>query len=297
MKIIAVIGAGTMGCGIAQVFAQSGFLVHLIDTNEQATSNAMSEISRSLEKLEQKLLITSNNKASTLSRLITYPAIAEGVQDAQLVVEAATENMGVKRAIFAELDAICPVNCILASNTSSISITEIAAATTKPERVVGMHFMNPVPLMPLVEIIRGYRTSAATTQIAHEYCLLLGKSPIQVQDFPGFVANRILMPMINEAIQTLYEGVAGVSEIDTIMKLGTAQPMGPLELADFIGLDVCLQIMRVLQAGYGSDKYAASPLLIKIVASGNLGAKTGEGFYNWQHGRKNITVSKQFLEP
>ncbi len=294
MKNIAVIGSGTMGNGIAHVFAQNGYKVALIDISEEALKRALATIGKNLDRQIKKEKITEDDKAATLANITTFTAVKEGVTAADLVVEAATENPEIKFKIFKELDEVCKPECILASNTSSISITKIAAQTTRPEQVIGMHFMNPVPVMKLVEIIRGYKTTDAVTKTIMETSKSLGKVPVEVNDYPGFVANRILMPMINEAIITLNEGIAGVEEIDTVMKLGMAHPMGPLQLADFIGLDVCLSIMEVLYEGLGNDKYAPSPLLINMVSAGNLGVKSGEGFYNWTHGTKELIVSDYF---
>jgi len=294
MKNIAVIGSGTMGNGIAHVFAQNGYKVALIDISEDALKRALATIGKNLDRQIKKEKITEADKEATLSNITTYTAIKEGVTDADLVVEAATENPEIKFKIFQELDEVCKPECILASNTSSISITKIAAQTKRPEQVIGMHFMNPVPVMKLVEIIRGYKTTDEVTKTIMDTSKSLGKVPVEVNDYPGFVANRILMPMINEAIITLNEGIAGVEEIDTVMKLGMAHPMGPLQLADFIGLDVCLSIMEVLYEGLGNDKYAPSPLLVNMVTAGNLGVKSGEGFYNWAHGTKELIVSDYF---
>ncbi len=294
MKNIAVIGSGTMGNGIAHVFAQNGYKVALIDISEEALKRALATIGKNLDRQIKKEKITEDDKAATLANITSFTTVKEGVTAADLVVEAATENPEVKFKIFKELDEVCKPECILASNTSSISITKIAAQTKRPEQVIGMHFMNPVPVMKLVEIIRGYKTTDEVTKIIMETSKSLGKVPVEVNDYPGFVANRILMPMINEAIITLNEGIAGVEEIDTVMKLGMAHPMGPLQLADFIGLDVCLSIMEVLYEGLGNDKYAPSPLLINMVSAGNLGVKSGEGFYNWTHGTKELIVSDYF---
>lgn len=294
MKNIAVIGAGTMGNGIAHVFAQHNHPVALIDVAPESLENGLATISKNLDRQVKKELITAADKEATLSRITTYTDLKEGVAKADLVVEAATENVDLKLKIFADLEAHCPAHTILASNTSSISITRIAAATDRPEKVIGMHFMNPVPVMKLVEVIRGYATSDAVTQQVMELSKNLGKTPTECNDYPGFVANRILMPMINEAIISLHEGVAGVTEIDTIMKLGMAHPMGPLQLADFIGLDVCLSILRVLHEGLGQDKYAPCPLLINMVTAGKLGVKSGEGFYDYSQGPKNASVSAAF---
>ncbi len=294
MKNIAVIGSGTMGNGIAHVFAQNGYKVALIDISSEALERALATIGKNLDRQIKKEKITETDKENTLSNISTFTKIKDGVTDADLVVEAATENPDIKFKIFRELDEVCKPECILASNTSSISITKIAAQTKRPEQVIGMHFMNPVPVMKLVEIIRGYKTTDEVTKTIMDTSKSLAKVPVEVNDYPGFVANRILMPMINEAIITLNEGIAGVEEIDTVMKLGMAHPMGPLQLADFIGLDVCLSIMEVLYEGLGNDKYAPSPLLINMVAAGNLGVKSGEGFYNWTHGTKELIVSDYF---
>jgi len=294
MNSITVIGAGTMGNGIAHVFAQKGHSVILVDRSPDALESALATIDKNLSRLVSKERISESDKSETLNRLTTSTDMTSAVSAADLVVEAATENVDLKLQIFKDLDAAAPANCILATNTSSISITKIAAATSRPDKVIGMHFMNPVPIMKLVEIIRGYATSDATCQTTMDISFALGKSPVEVQDYPGFVANRILMPMINEAIITLNEGVAGVTEIDTVMKLGMAHPMGPLQLADFIGLDVCLKIMEVLQDGLGSSKYAPCPLLVNMVMAGKLGTKSGEGFYIHTRGSKEITVSPFF---
>ena len=294
MNAITVIGAGTMGNGIAHVFAQNGHSVTLVDMAPDALSKALATIEKNLSRLVSKERISEDEKSETLARLTTSTDMTASVKDADLVVEAATENLDLKLKIFGDLDKIAPPNCILATNTSSISITEIASATNRPDKVIGMHFMNPVPIMKLVEIIRGYSTSNETCSAIMSLSSSLGKSPVKVNDYPGFVANRILMPMINEAIITLNEGVAGVVEIDTVMKLGMAHPMGPLQLADFIGLDVCLSIMRVLQDGLGSSKYAPCPLLVNMVMAGKLGAKSGEGFYIHTRGSKEIVASPYF---
>ena len=294
MKNISVIGAGTMGNGIAHVFAQNGFKVTLIDVNQTQLDKALVTISKNLDRQVTKEFISAEQKLETLNNITTCNTISEGVNNADLVVEAATENTGLKLNIFKEIDQYAPAAAILASNTSSISITQIAAITKRPAQVIGMHFMNPVPVMKLVEIINGYATDAAVTETIVALSKQLGKVPSVVNDYPGFIANRILMPMINEAIISLYEGVAGVNEIDTIMKLGMAHPMGPLQLADFIGLDVCLSIMRVLHDGLGNPKYAPCPLLINMVMAGRLGVKTGEGFYTYSAGTKELVVSKQF---
>ena len=295
MKNIAVIGAGTMGNGIAHTFAQNGYRVQLIDVNEAALSNAIQTISKNLDRMVQKEVISEAKKAQTLDNITTFSNIIEGVEYASLVVEAATENEALKLSIFKTLDEACPEDTILATNTSSISITKIASVTSRPNQVIGMHFMNPVPIMPLVEIINGYNTGKEVTNFIVELTKKIGKTPVITKDFPGFVANRILMPMINEAIETLQCGVSGVVEIDTIMKLGMAHPMGPLELADFIGLDVCLSILEVMYDGFKNPKYAPNPLLVNMVRAGKLGKKTGEGFYNYSTERKAIVPSTQFL--
>jgi 3-hydroxybutyryl-CoA dehydrogenase len=294
MKNIAVIGAGTMGNGIAHTFAQCGFKVQLIDVSEAALKKGVATISKNLDRMVAKEKITEADKAETLENITLYTNISEGVEYASLVVEAATENVNLKLKIFKELDEACSDDAILASNTSSISITQIAAATSRPDKVIGMHFMNPVPIMKLVEIIRGYNTSDETTQTIMELSKTLGKAPVEVNDYPGFVANRILMPMINESIETLYNGVAGVAEIDTVMKLGMAHPMGPLQLADFIGLDVCLSILEVMYDGFKNPKYAPCPLLVNMVRACKLGVKSGEGFYNYSETRKAEKVATQF---
>ena len=294
MEQIAVIGSGTMGNGIAHVFAQSGFKVNLIDISAPALKKALATIDKNLGRMVAKEKIDETTKANTLANITTTTDLKEGVSNADLVVEAATENVGLKLKIFGDLEEFCKPECILASNTSSIPITKIGAATKRPDKVIGMHFMNPVPVMKLVEVIRGYATSDEVTQLVMETSKKLGKVPVEVNDYPGFVANRILMPMINEAIITLFEGVAGVEEIDTVMKLGMAHPMGPLQLADFIGLDVCLSIMNVLYEGFGNPKYAPCPLLVNMVTAGYLGVKSGEGFYSWGHGTKELIVSPQF---
>jgi 3-hydroxybutyryl-CoA dehydrogenase len=296
MKNVAVIGAGTMGNGIAHVFAQFNHQVHLIDVSQTALDKAIATIGKNLDRQVAKEAITMAEKEATLNNLKTFTSIAEGVKGVELVVEAATENIDLKLKIFAELDSICAPEVILASNTSSISITKIASVTQRPDKVIGMHFMNPVPVMKLVEIIRGYSTSDEVTQTIMDTSKKLNKVPVEVNDYPGFVANRILMPMINEAIYTLYEGVAGVEEIDTVMKLGMAHPMGPLQLADFIGLDVCLAILHVLYDGFGNQKYAPCPLLVNMVTAGKKGVKTGEGFYSWGHGTKELIVAPNFIK-
>lgn len=294
MKNITVIGGGTMGNGIAHVFAQYGYNVVLVDVAAAALDKAMTTIVANLDRQVKKGLLTEEQKADTLSRLQTQTNLQEGVSQAELVVEAATENTELKLKIFRDMDQFAPPSAILATNTSSISITKIAAATQRPEQVIGMHFMNPVPVMKLVEVIRGYATSDAVCASIMALSRQLDKAPVEVNDYPGFVANRILMPMINEAIYSLYEGVSGVAEIDTVMKLGMAHPMGPLQLADFIGLDVCLSILRVLQDGFGQPKYAPCPLLVNMVTAGKLGAKSGEGFYTYSPGSKELVVSKTF---
>ena len=294
MKNIAVIGAGTMGNGIAHVFAQSGYQVNLIDISTEALDKALATIEKNLDRMVAKEKITQENKQSTLGNLSKITDLKKGVEAADLVVEAATENMDIKLSIFKDMDQHAPEHCILSTNTSSISITKIAAATNRADRVIGMHFMNPVPIMKLVEVIKGYSTSDKTLDTIMELSKNIGKIPVEVNDFPGFVANKILMPMINEAIITLQEGVAGVEEIDTVMKLGMAHPMGPLQLADFIGLDVCLAILKVLQDGFGNPKYAPCPLLVNMVTAGKLGVKSGEGFYSWNHGTKDLIVSDYF---
>lgn len=294
MKNVAVIGAGTMGNGIAHTFAQSGFKVQLIDISEASLKKGMDTIAMNLDRMVAKERISEADKAETLGNIETFTSITEGVEYASLVVEAATENLDLKLKIFRELDEACPDDTILATNTSSISITQIGAVTSRPEMVIGMHFMNPVPIMKLVEIIRGYNTSDEVTNTIMELSKTLSKIPTEVNDYPGFVANRILMPMINEAIETLYNGVAGVSEIDTVMKLGMAHPMGPLQLADFIGLDVCLSILNVMYDGFKNPKYAPCPLLVNMVRAGKLGVKSGEGFYDYSESRKAETVARQF---
>jgi 3-hydroxybutyryl-CoA dehydrogenase len=295
MKNITVIGAGTMGNGIAHVFAQSGFNVQLFDISEDALQRATATISKNMDRQIAKELLSEADKAAALDRLQTGTDLGAAVAAADLVVEAATENTAIKFQLFKDLDELAPANCILASNTSSISITKIAAQTSRPDKVIGMHFMNPVPVMKLVEIINGYSTSKETTDAVVKMSASLGKVPVSCNDYPGFVANRILMPMINEAIIALHEGVAGVEEIDTIMKLGMAHPMGPLQLADFIGLDVCLSILNVLYDGLGNTKYAPCPLLVNMVTAGKKGVKSGEGFYDYSEGVKNAKVSQQFI--
>ncbi|MBC6400241.1 MAG: 3-hydroxybutyryl-CoA dehydrogenase [Ekhidna sp.] len=292
MKNISVIGSGTMGNGIAHVFAQSGYNVSLIDINETVLEKALSTISKNLDRMIRKEEISAKNKKTALSNISTFTSMEKGVKNADLVVEAATENFDVKKKIFDSIDKNAPERAILATNTSSISITKIAAATNRPDRVIGMHFMNPVAVMKLIEVIRGYATSDETTQNIIEISKKLGKEPVEVNDYPGFVANKILMPMINEAIITCYEGVAGVEEIDTVMKLGMAHPMGPLQLADFIGLDICLAILNVLYDGFGNPKYAPCPLLVNMVTAGYLGVKSGEGFYKYTRDSKELVVSE-----
>ena len=294
MKNIAVIGAGAMGNGIAHAFAQSGYKVQLVDVNKKALNKALLTISKNLDRMVAKGKIEETTKAETLSNISIFTELSEGVEYASLVIEAATENIDLKLKIFRQLDTACSEDTILATNTSSISITQIAAVTSRPEQVIGMHFMNPVPIMKLVEIIRGYSTSDKVTDSIMDLSKSLGKSPVEVNDYPGFVANRILMPMINEAICTLHEGVAGVEEIDTVMKLGMAHPMGPLQLADFIGLDVCLAILEVLYDGFGNPKYAPCPLLVNMVTAGKKGVKSGEGFYSWGHGTKDLILADKF---
>ena len=291
---VAVIGSGTMGNGIAHVFAQHGFSVSLIDISQSALDRALGTITKNLDRQVAKASLSEDDKTATLGRLKTFISIEKGVAGVGLVVEAATENVDLKLQIFRDLDRYAPVEAILASNTSSISITKIAAVTKRPQQVIGMHFMNPVPVMKLVEVIRGYATSDAVTAQVMDLSRQLGKTPTEVNDYPGFVANRILMPMINEAIISLFEGVAGVEEIDTVMKLGMAHPMGPLQLADFIGLDVCLAILRVLHEGLGNPKYAPCPLLVNMVMAGRLGVKSGEGFYQHTAGSKELVVAERF---
>ena len=295
MRKIAVIGAGTMGNGIAHTFAQSGYEVSLIDISADSLQRGMNTIEKNLDRMLKREKISEDDKQNTLDKISIFTSMNDGVAGVDLVVEAATENMDIKLNIFSQLDELCGENVILASNTSSISITKIASVTNRPDKVIGMHFMNPVPVMKLVEIIRGYATSNEVTGQIMQLSRDLKKSPVEVNDYPGFVANRILMPMINEAVYTLYEGVAGVEEIDTVMMLGMAHPMGPLHLADFIGLDVCLSILEVLNDGFGNPKYAPCPLLVNMVAAGKLGRKSGEGFYDYSKGPKNKKLSKQFI--
>ena len=294
MKNITVIGSGTMGNGIAHVFAQNNYKVSLVDVNESALNKAIETIGNNLDRQVSKGHLTEVDKASALANLTAYTDLKKGAENADLVIEAATENMNIKLDIFRTLDEIAPSHCILASNTSSISITKIASVTKRADKVIGMHFMNPVPVMKLVEIINGYKTSAEVTKTITELSKAIGKVPASSNDYPGFIANRILMPMINEAIISFHEGVGGVEEIDTVMKLGMAHPMGPLQLADFIGLDVCLAILNVLHNGFGNPKYAPCPLLVNMVTAGNLGVKSGEGFYKHTPGSKELTVSPMF---
>lgn len=294
MKIVSVIGAGTMGNGIAHVFAQHGFEVRLIDLSEEQLKKAVSTINKNLERQVVKQIISEEKRQETLSNIFTGTSISEGIKSSGLVIEAATENVEIKLKIFREIDEASSADCILATNTSSISITKIAAATKKPGMVIGMHFMNPVPVMKLVEIINGYATKKEVTEKIAAITKQLGKIPCVVNDYPGFISNRILMPMINEAIYSLYEGVAGVREIDEVMKLGMAHPMGPLQLADFIGLDVCYSILNVLYDGFGNPKYAPCPLLTNMMTAGKLGIKSGEGFYKYEPGSKELKVSDRF---
>lgn len=295
MQQIAIVGSGQMGNGIAHVFAQNGFNVTIIDIRSEALEQALLTIGKNMDRQIAKGAFTEDEKRHALGRITTATALEKGVKGADLVIEAATENESLKLKIFSELDQYTGPDCILATNTSSISITKIAAATKRGDKVIGMHFMNPVPVMKLVEVIRGYSTSETVTRAIFELSEKLGKVPVEVNDYPGFVANRILMPMINEAIYTLFEGVAGVNEIDTVMKLGMAHPMGPLQLADFIGLDTCLSILKVIHEGFGNPKYAPCPLLVNMVTSGNLGVKSGQGFYTYTKGVKEIVVADYFL--
>jgi len=296
MKNITVIGSGTMGNGIAHTFAQHGFKVSLVDINTEALNKAVQTITNNLDRQLKKGTINEQLKTDTLGRIKTFTDLPSGAANADLVIEAATENQEIKLELFKQLSNICSDKVILASNTSSISITQIAAVTKNPGNVIGMHFMNPVPIMKLVEVIRGYATTDEVTQTVMQLSKALGKDPVEVNDYPGFVANRILMPMINEAIYTLYEGVAGVEEIDTVMKLGMAHPMGPLQLADFIGLDVCLAILKVLYTGFGNQKYAPCPLLMNMVTAGHLGAKSGSGFYKYTAGSKELIIADKFTK-
>ena len=294
MKNIAVIGAGTMGNGIAHTFAQYNYNVQLIDISQKSLDKGIAAISKNLDRMVSKEKITAIDKDRTLANITTYTSIKEGTQYASLVIEAATENLDLKLKIFKELDEVCPEDTILATNTSSISITQIAGITSRPDQVIGMHFMNPVPIMKLVEIIRGYNTSDEVTKFIVDLSMKVHKIPVEVNDYPGFVANRILLPMINESIETLYNDVAGVTAIDTVMKLGMAHPMGPLQLADFIGLDVCLSILEVMYNGFKNPKYAPCPLLVNMVRAGKLGVKSGEGFYDYSESRKAEKIAKQF---
>ncbi|MGV4412794.1 3-hydroxybutyryl-CoA dehydrogenase [Chryseobacterium sp. T1] len=296
MKNIVVIGAGTMGNGIAHTFAQTGFKVSLVDVSQDALDKGIKTITTNLDRIIAKGNLTEDQKAKTLANITTFTALQDAANNADLIVEAATENQDLKLKIFKQMDEFSPAHCILATNTSSISITKIAAATSRPEKVIGMHFMNPVPIMKLVEIIKGYSTSKETFDAIYDLSKNLGKVPVEVNDYPGFVANRILMPMINESIETLYNNVAGVEEIDTVMKLGMAHPMGPLQLADFIGLDVCLAILNVMYDGFKNPKYAPNPLLVNMVMAGKLGVKSGEGFYDYSESKKAEKVSKMFAK-
>ena len=291
---VTVIGAGTMGNGIAHVFAMKGFNVNLVDISSNALQRALATINKNLDRLIKKEKLTEENKISTLNRISTFTDLNEGTKNADLVVEAATENIDLKLNIFKQIDEAAPQDCILASNTSSISITKIASVTNRPKMVIGMHFMNPVPIMKLVEVIRGYATSDEVTNAIMDISRKLGKVPTEVNDYPGFAANRILLPMLNEAFYTLYEGVAGVEEIDTVMKLGMGHPMGPLQLADFIGLDVCLAILKVMHNGFARPHHAPCPLLVNMVTAGKLGRKSGEGFYKYTKGSKELVVASQF---
>lgn len=294
IKNVTVIGSGTMGNGICHVFAQKGYNVSMMDIKQDALDRAMATINKNMDRQVTKGILTEEEKQQSIARIATYTDIAEAVKNAHLVVEAATENVDLKLNIFRDLDKHCPADCILASNTSSISITKIASVTGRPEKVIGMHFMNPVPVMKLIEVINGYATAEEVTKTIHSLSEHLGKVPCVANDYPGFIANRILLPMINEAIIALQEGVAGVAEIDTIMKLGMAHPMGPLQLADFIGLDTCLSILNVLHSGIGNPKYAPATLLVNMVQAGKLGAKSGEGFYKYTPGSKELVVSSAF---
>ena len=294
MKNVCVIGAGTMGNGIAHVFAQCGFSVSLVDVSQDQLNKAIAMIGKNLDRQVSKGTISSESKETTLNNISTNTSMAAAAGNADLIVEAASENIAIKLDIFRQIDEVVSKDCILATNTSSISITKIASVTSRPERVIGMHFMNPVPVMKLVEVINGYGTTKEVTETIIDLTRQLGKIPCVVNDYPGFIANRILMPMINEAISSLYEGVAGVEEIDTVMKLGMAHPMGPLQLADFIGLDVCLSILNVLHEGFGNPKYAPCPLLVNMVTAKKLGVKTGEGFYFYTAGSKELVVSERF---
>lgn|SRR5690606_361349 len=295
-KRIVIIGAGTMGNGIAHTFAQTGYQVSLVDVSQEALDRGLKTITSNLDRIIAKGNLTEQQKSTTLNNITTFTKLEEAAKDADLIVEAATENIDLKLKIFRQMDELAPENCILATNTSSISITKIASVTSRPEKVIGMHFMNPVPIMKLVEIIKGYSTSKETFSEIFELSKALGKVPVEVNDYPGFVANRILMPMINEAIETLYNGVAGVEEIDTVMKLGMAHPMGPLQLADFIGLDVCLAILDVMHDGFKNPKYAPCPLLVNMVTAGKMGVKSGEGFYDYAESKKAEKVAAAFLK-
>lgn len=294
MKVISVIGSGTMGNGIAHTFALSGLKVNIVDLSQDRITDAINNITKNLDRQVQKGIINKEEQTKALSNIQGFTELEPGVKDSDLVIEAATENMDIKLKIFGDLDKFCKASAIMASNTSSISITKIASVTSRPDKVIGMHFMNPVPIMKLVEVIRGFKTSDQTTKITMDLSVKIGKVPVEVNDYPGFVANRILMPMINEAIQCLHEGVAGPTEIDTVMKLGMSHPMGPLQLADFIGLDVCHAILNVLYQGFGNPKYAPSPLLVNMVASGQLGVKSGGGFYDYSGGTRDLVVSKKW---
>jgi 3-hydroxybutyryl-CoA dehydrogenase len=294
MKNVAVIGSGTMGNGIAHVFAQNGYSVSLIDISAEALNKAIATISKNIDRQVAKGVLKEEDKIATLKNITAFTEMQKGVQSCDLVIEAATENPEIKFKLFRDLDAMCPEGVILASNTSSISLTKIGAQTKRSDKVIGMHFMNPVPVMKLVEVIRGYNTSDQVTKTIMDLSRKLGKVPVEVNDYPGFVANRILMPMINEAIYALFEGVGGVEEIDTVMKLGMAHPMGPLQLADFIGLDVCLYILRVLHDGLGNPKYAPCPLLVNMVTAGDMGVKSGTGFYSYKAGSKDLVLAPRF---
>lgn len=296
IKTVSVIGAGTMGNGIVHVFSQYGFKVHMIDIAQAALDKAIGNIGKNMDRQVTKGTLTAEQKDSSLANITTFTDLAEGIQDADLIIEAATESIDLKMRIFKDIDRLAPAHAILATNTSSISITRIGSQTSRPGKVIGMHFMNPVPVMKLVEIINGYATEKTVTKVVHELTSFIGKVPCVVNDYPGFIANRILMPMINEAITSLQEGVAGVEEIDTIMKLGMAHPMGPLQLADFIGLDTCLSIMNVLHMGFGNQKYAPATLLANMVQAGYLGVKSGEGFYKYTPGSKELVISERFSD-
>ncbi len=296
MKNISVIGAGTMGNGIAHVFAMNGFMVNLVDVSQPQLEKALATISKNLDRQVAKNVMSDEQKKNTLANITVFSSVADGVKDSEIIIEAATENAELKLKIFSQLDEAANPQAILATNTSSISVTKIAASTKRADKVIGMYFMNPVPVMKLIEVIRGYSTSDETTNAVMELSKQLGKSPVEVNDYPGFIANRILMPMINEAIYSLYESVAGVEEIDTVMKLGMAHPMGPLQLADFIGLDVCLAIMNVLHSGFGNQKYAPCALLVNMVMAGNLGVKSGQGFYKYVAGSKEVVVADRFTK-